>query len=264
MNVVWHNHVTTKRSAEILDATSSIGFDSGLCFRQIWNRPPISSAERDKIDWISRKDYLQTLGAAFDHASLVSGLLRAGETPASTNFCATSVAQLFFELPFAIVQRLQPQLPAVQLNRELINVAGDFGALRFVLFQFSAKLFGVGESVRARTLRRRHGSLLSAFLTGQIHSRRRTVRDQCCFAMLAIEEDIGIGRDFARRMFRRFHSKRASRGCASGTEGPDPKPQAPNKFRNSHHQSCLVLGTPLGFGLAAWDFGSAPSASLWR
>ena len=62
MNVVWHDHVTAKRSAEILDATSSIGFDSGLCFRQIRNRLPISSAKRDKIDWISRKDYLQTLG----------------------------------------------------------------------------------------------------------------------------------------------------------------------------------------------------------
>ena len=130
MNVVWHDHVATKRSAEILDATSSIGFDSGLCFRQIWNRLPISSAKRDKIDWISRKDYLQTLGAAFDHTSRVSGLFRAGETPASTNFSATStLPQLFFELCFAIVQCLQPQLPAMQLDRELIDVSSDFSAL---------------------------------------------------------------------------------------------------------------------------------------
>jgi hypothetical protein len=90
MNVVWHDHVTTKRAAEIADATPSIGFDSGLCFQQIWNRLPISSAKGDKIYWITRKDYLQTLGAAFDHAFLVSDLLRAGETPATTTnefFC---------------------------------------------------------------------------------------------------------------------------------------------------------------------------------
>src|SRR5437762_14264465 len=99
MNVVWHDHVTAKRSAEILDATSSIGFDSGLCFRQIWNRLPISSAKRDKIDWISGKEYVQTLGTGFDHTSRVSGLFRAGEMPASRNFCSTStLPELFFEL----------------------------------------------------------------------------------------------------------------------------------------------------------------------
>ena len=81
MNVVWHNHVTTKRCAEILDATLTIGFDSGLCFPQVRNRLAIPRAKGDKVNWISRKDCLQTLGAAFDHASFVSGLLRAGETP---------------------------------------------------------------------------------------------------------------------------------------------------------------------------------------
>jgi hypothetical protein len=70
MNVIWHDHVTTKRSAEILNATSSIGFESRLCFPQIWNRPAISGAKCDKVNWTGRKDYLQTLGAAFDHSLL--------------------------------------------------------------------------------------------------------------------------------------------------------------------------------------------------
>jgi len=38
-------------------------------------------------------------------------------------------AQLSFELLFALVQRLQSQLPAMQLNGELIDVAGDFSPL---------------------------------------------------------------------------------------------------------------------------------------
>ncbi len=37
--------------------------------------------------------------------------------------------ELFFELLFALVQRSQSQLPAMQLNGELINIAGDFSAL---------------------------------------------------------------------------------------------------------------------------------------
>ena len=65
--------------------------------------------------------------------------------------------QLFFKLPFAIVQRLQPQLPAMQLDRELIDVAGDFSALRFVLGQLPSNFFRVSEHVCARLLQFRNG-----------------------------------------------------------------------------------------------------------
>ncbi len=40
--------------------------------------------------------------------------------------------QFFLQLGFAFVQCLQTQLPAMQLDRQLIDITGDFGALRFV------------------------------------------------------------------------------------------------------------------------------------
>ena len=68
--MIWHNHVATKRGAKIFDATLSIDFESVLCFSQIRNCSPITSAKCDKVNGVARKDYLQTLGAAFDHARL--------------------------------------------------------------------------------------------------------------------------------------------------------------------------------------------------
>ena len=119
--------------------------------------------------------------------------------------------KIFFELRFAFVQSLQTQLPAMQLDRELIDVTGHFCALRFVFFQLAAKFVGVSERACARTLRQRHRGLLSAFLTRQIHSRCGTRRDQRCFAMLAVKENIGIGVDFANGM----HGKETSTRYAS-------------------------------------------------
>jgi len=43
--------------------------------------------------------------------------------------------QFFFKLLFTLVQRLQTQLPAMQLNVELIDITGGFGSLRFVFGQ---------------------------------------------------------------------------------------------------------------------------------
>ena len=85
----------------------------------------------------------------------------------------------------------------MQLDRELIDVTRHFGALRFVLFQLAANFIGISERTGAWLFRLRHRSLLSAFLTRQIHSRCGTRRDQRCFAMLAVKENIGIGFDFA-------------------------------------------------------------------
>jgi len=99
----------------------------------------------------------------------------------------------------------------VQLDRQLIDVTGDFGALRFVLFQFAAKFIRIRECGRVRCLRLRNEGLLSALLAGQIHSRGGSVRDQRRFAMLAMKENIGIGVDFANGM----HGKETSTRYAS-------------------------------------------------
>jgi len=78
----------------------------------------------------------------------------------------------------------------MQLDRELIDVSGHFGALRFVFLQLA----------RIWLFRLRNECLLSAFLTRQIHAGGRSVRDQRRFAMLAVKENIGIGFDFADRI----------------------------------------------------------------
>ena len=76
----------------------------------------------------------------------------------------STLPQLFLELRFALVQRLQTQLPTMQLDRELIDVTGHFGALRFVFGQFSSNFFRVGQRVRARLLRFWNGRELAALL----------------------------------------------------------------------------------------------------
>ena len=94
----------------------------------------------------------------------------------------------------------------MQLDRELVDVTSDFGALRFVLFQFSSKLFCIRERSLARPFRFRDQRLLATFLAGQIHPGRRSIRDQRRFAMLAVKENIRIGFDFADGM----HGKETS------------------------------------------------------
>ena len=88
----------------------------------------------------------------------------------------------------------------MQLDRELIDVSGHFGALRFVFLQLAANFVGVRERARIWLFRLRNECLLSAFLTRQIHAGGRSVRDQRRFAMLAVKENIGIGFDFADRI----------------------------------------------------------------
>ena len=119
----------------------------------------------------------------------------------------STLPQLFFELRFAVIQRLQSQLPAMQLDRELIDVAGNFGTLRFIFSQLSPDFFRVSQRIHVRLLRFRNGGQLAALLAGQHHAGGRSIHDQRGFAMLAMEEDVGISRDFAEGMSRRFHDQ---------------------------------------------------------
>ena len=43
------------------------------------------------------------------------------------------LAKFFFQLVLALVQGLQTQFPAMELNAQLVDVAGYFRPLRFIL-----------------------------------------------------------------------------------------------------------------------------------
>ena len=104
--------------------------------------------------------------------------------------------QFFFELGFPLVQRLQTQLPAMQLDRELINVTGHFGALRFVFLQFASHLVRLCQRACVRLRRSWNSGELAAFLAGQTQSGGVPIHDQRCFAVLAMKENVRISLEF--------------------------------------------------------------------
>ena len=85
----------------------------------------------------------------------------------------------------------------MQLDRELIDVTGHFGALRFVFFQLPANLIRIRECARARLNLFRNGGEFAAFVASHRKSGSRPAHHQRGFAMLAMKENIRIGFDFA-------------------------------------------------------------------
>lgn len=99
----------------------------------------------------------------------------------------------FFELFAALVQSLQTQLPAMQLNAQLINVARDFGPLRFVFLE-PALNFTFFLIAHAAALRRggvgRDSCGLVATLTRERHAGGGVINDEWRETGFAFENDV--------------------------------------------------------------------------
>src|SRR5690349_15263562 len=103
------------------------------------------------------------------------------------------LAQIFFQLVLALVQGLQTQFPAMELNAQLVDVAGYFRPLRFILLQFPLQ---VREFLRRR---RADGHWhhwddrwFAAALAVQCHSGGGGVNNERTGAVLTLEKEIAM------------------------------------------------------------------------
>ena len=74
-----------------------------------------------------------------------------GTARSTLSILAFGLVELVREIFAALFQCLQAQLPAMQLNGELIDVTGHLGPLRFVLFKLPARVREVAICVLGAT-----------------------------------------------------------------------------------------------------------------
>jgi hypothetical protein len=120
---------------------------------------------------------------------------RGAKAPPTLGIPALRCFQLGFELLLAFVQALQTQLPAMQLNAELIDVARDLGPLRFVFLQLVLEIRNPSGIFRDDfDWRGWDSNRLATFLAIDRQSGRRGVDDQCSRAVRAGENDVAARR----------------------------------------------------------------------
>ena len=104
---------------------------------------------------------------------------------------ATRSREFRFQLLLALVQALQAKLPAMKLDAELIDVAGDLGSLGFVFLQLMLKIGNFNRVFGGRFHGGvRNGGWFAALLAIQGHSRRGGIDDERRSAMRAGEDDV--------------------------------------------------------------------------
>ena len=106
---------------------------------------------------------------------------------------ARATSRLAFRLQFllAFLQGLKAKLPAMKLDTELVDVTGNFRALRFVLFELMLQIGNPGGVFRGGFESRiRNGGRFAALLAIQRHPSRGGIDYERSRTMSARENDV--------------------------------------------------------------------------
>ena len=97
---------------------------------------------------------------------------------------ATNCRELGLEFFLPLLQGLQPKLPAMKLDTELVDITCDFSALRFILFELMLQVGSLGQ------IRIWDRSRFAALLAIQRHPGRGRIDHERRGAMRASENNI--------------------------------------------------------------------------